>query len=188
MAITWRDAWGEHGAWAIVLSCYVAGLIISRPPSLAGYLLFPSVVLLTAGKGIAKKASRTGRGLAVLSLVGIVGVLTAVPAALSAPKVFILIAVLTVPFICVYFFFAKSVKVTRSLQVELYGVILLSSVSTLVIATSKSHGIKEALLVWPLFAVLFLPGVARAKLLKNQSMVLNFFPACENLFQSAPGA
>ena len=68
MAITWRDAWGEHGAWAIVLSCYAAGLIISNPPSLACYLLFPSVVLLTAGKGIAKKASRSGRGLAVLSL------------------------------------------------------------------------------------------------------------------------
>lgn len=185
MAITWRDFWGEHGAWAIVLSCYAGGLIISIPPSLAGLLLLPSVILLTGGKGIAKKAGRTGKGLVLLTLVGFFGILAAVPAALAAPIPFLLIAIMTLPFLVMYFFSAGSVAVIRSLAVELYGAVLLSSVTMLTIASSGAHDTKEALLAWLMFALLFMPGVVRAKLMKNRSMGLRITTAALAIAGSA---
>lgn len=172
MAITKRDIWGEHGAWAIVLTAWSAGLIVGRPPVSAGLLLLPAVFFFTAGKGIAQKARRSGRSIGLLAAFGFLGALCSVPAALAAPPVFIAVAFATIPFLVIYFFFADQPAVTRALGVELYGVFVLASVAMLVIAASHPRRTSAAVLAWPLFALLFTPGVVRARLLKKKTAAL----------------
>lgn len=168
--VRWRSSlkgiWGEHGAWAVVLSCYGAGLLIAWPPSIASLLLLFAIIFLTGGKGLAQKVRRTGRGWSLLIAFGLAGAASAGPTALAAPWGFFAVACLSLPFLGAYFLMAGSPKLTRSLVVELYGTALLGTVSSLVYLGSHPAGFREAAFAWPLFVGLFLPGVFRARLPK----------------------
>ncbi len=172
----WKDSlrgiWGEHGAWAVVLSCYAAGLIVVWPPKIASLLLLPAIVLLTGGKGLAQEVRRTGRGWTWLVLFGLMGGVCALPTALAAPWGFLAAACLSLPFLGVYFLMAGSPRLTRSLVVELYGTALLGTVSGLAYLGTRPASLREAALTWPLFTCLFLPGVLRARLPKAPSPLL----------------
>ncbi len=167
-----RGIWGEHGAWAVVLSCYASGVIIAWPPAAASILLLPAVVFLTGGKGLAQKVRRTGRGRIWLAIFGTAGVASVLPTAVVAPLGFAAVAALSVPFLGAYFLMAGSPRLTRSLAVELYGTALLGTVSGLAYLGSNPEDLKNAALAWPLFVCLFLPGVLRARLPKTPTVPL----------------
>jgi len=159
---TFRGIWGEHGAWAVVLTCYAGGFIIGWPPRSATISLLPAIVLLTGGKGLAQKVRRTGRGWIWLILFGLFGSAAALPTAIAAPRGFLAVTALSLPFLVLYFLMAGSPKLTRSLGIELYGTALLGTVSGLAYLGSRPGQLANAALAWPLFACLFLPGVLRA--------------------------
>ncbi len=167
-----RGIWGEHGAWAVVLSCYAAGLIIAWPPSPATILLLPGIVFLTGGKGLAQKVRRTGRGWPWLFIFGAAGIASVLPTAVKAPLGFAAVAALCAPFLGAYFLMAGSPRLTRSLAVELYGTALLGTVSGLACLGSNPGDLRNAALAWPLFVCLFLPGVLRARLPKTPTVLL----------------
>lgn len=167
-----RGIWGEHGAWAVVLPSYAAGLIIGRPPSVAALLLLPSVVLLTGAKGLAQRARRSGRGWPALIVFGALAGLSALPTALRAPRPFAAVAALAGPFLALYLWRADSPRWTRSLAVEVYGAALLGSAGALAILGSRPGAALDGGLAWATLASLFLPGVVRARLPKDPRVPL----------------
>ena len=95
--------WGEHGAWAMVLTSLGAGLVLGRPPSWQAWLLLPAGAFLTGTKGLAQITRRTGRGWGVLAGFALAGMACAVPTALAAPLPFAVVAAVAGPFAVLYF-------------------------------------------------------------------------------------
>ncbi|MGC8722270.1 MAG: YwiC-like family protein [Acidobacteriota bacterium] len=167
-----RGAWGEHGAWAVLLVSFGAGVILAWPAGHNYWLLLPSLSLLTAAKGMTQRARRTGRGWLGPSMAGILGTLLALPAVASAPVPYAVLALLAAPFLATYFSRADSPAWTRSLPVELYGTALLASSAGLGLLGPGRPGPRAALLAWLLVGSLFLPGVLRARLPKRPVPIL----------------
>jgi hypothetical protein len=162
-----RGIWGEHGAWAVVLPSYAAGVLMAWPPTPAALLLLPALVLLTASKGLAQRARRTGRGWGPLAAFVVSGLLCALPAALASPAVAGVVAAAAAPFAALYLWVADEPRWTRSLAVELYGTTLLASACGVAAAASGRVPVPAALLCWAAVGSLFPPGVLRARLGKS---------------------
>lgn len=161
--------WGEHGAWAMVLTSLGAGLVLGWPPSWQAWLLLPSAACLVGAKGLAQRARRKGGGWRLLASFGIAGCAFALPAALAAPLPFAVAAILIGPFSVVYFRFADSPRWTRSLFVEVAGTLLMATAGPLALAASRPSTPEDMMGLWAALGSLFLPGVLRARMRKDSS-------------------
>jgi hypothetical protein len=162
-----KGAWGEHGAWAMALTSLGAGLVLARPPALSSWLLLPSVVLLTAAKGLAQRARRTGDGYGLLAGFSCAGALFALPALVAAPLPFLAAGALIVPFGALYVWYSDSPRFTRSLPVELLGTCLVAAGGPLALAATCPAALSDVALTGMALATLFLPGVFRARVRKE---------------------
>ena len=167
-----RPAWGEHGAWAMGLTSCAAGIAMARSASPAIYLLLPSVALFIGAKGFIARYRRTRRGGVPAAVFGLLGLLCAVPAALQALPAYAAAAALAVPFSILYVLYADSPRWTRSLGVETAGSALLAGSASLPILAARPASLFEALLAGLFFALVFLPGVLRARIPKDPSPLL----------------
>ena len=176
-----KGAWGEHGAWAMALTSLGAGLVLARPPALASWLLLPSVVLLTAAKGLAQRARRTGDGYGFLVSFSCAGVLFALPALLAAPLPFVAVGIVIVPFGALYAWYSDSPRFTRSLPVELLGTCLVAAGGPLALAATHPAALSDVALSGVGLATLFLPGVFRARVRKEPTPLLRWVTAASAL-------
>lgn len=173
--------WGEHGAWAMVLTSLGAGLACGWPPSWQAWLLLPAVVLLTGTKGLAQIARRTGRGWVVLATFALAGAAFALPAVLAAPLPFASVAAIAGPFAVAYLWFAASPRWTRSLLVETIGVLLMATAAPLALAATRPSTPEDLVGFGVALGVLFLPGVLRARMRKDPSLVMRGLTAAAAL-------
>jgi hypothetical protein len=162
-----KGAWGEHGAWAMALTSLGAGLVLAWPPVLASWLLLPSVVLVTAAKGMAQRARRTGDGYGLLAVFSCAGALFALPAVVVAPLPFLAAGAIVAPFGALYAWYADSPRFTRSLPVELLGTCLVAAGGPLALAATHPAALSDVALTGMALATLFLPGVFRARVRKE---------------------
>jgi hypothetical protein len=167
-----RAAWGEHGTWVVALVSCGTGLLLARRPGWEGFLLLPGVALFTGAKGLATKCRRSGRGWAPLALFLSAGAACVAPAALASPLAALALALLVGPFSAFYFVFADSPRWTRALAVELAGTFLLASTSGFALLLARPEAFAEALSAWGFFGLTYLPGVLRARIPKDPSIVL----------------
>lgn len=181
MSLLPKGAWGEHGAWAMALTSLGAGLVLGHPPALASWLLLPSVVLLTAAKGLAQRARRIGSGYGLLAGYALGGTVFAIPALLAAPLPFIAAGAVIGPFGALYAWYSDSPRFTRSLPVELLGTCLVAAGGPLALAATHPQAPGDVLLFWAALATLFLPGVFRARLRKEPTLLLRCVTAAAAL-------
>lgn len=162
--------WGEHGAWALIFTSLFAGLVLARPPSWQAWLLVPAAALLTGTKGLAQVTRRTGRGWKTMASFALAGLACAVPAALAAPRTVAIVAALAGPFALLYFWFAASPRWTRSLLVEALGTLLMATAAPVAVSATRPSSLEDLVGLWAALGTLFLPGVLRARMSKDQAV------------------
>jgi hypothetical protein len=172
-----RPAWGEHGAWAVGLTSCAAGVAMARSPAPAVLLLLPGVALFVGAKGFISRWRRTGKGLLPAAVVGLLGLLCVLPAALRAPLAFGAAAAIVLPFSLLYAYYAGSPRWTRSLGVEVGGSTLLAGSAAFPILAARPLAEMEALLAGLFFVLVFLPGVLRARIPKDPAPLLRSLAA-----------
>ncbi len=169
----------------MVLTSLGAGLAVVWPGALAPWLLLPCVVLLTGAKGMAQRARRTGSGYGPLAFLALAGGSCALPAVLASPIPFVIAALLVAPFAWLYVLHAASPAWTRSLLVEVLGALYAALGGPLALAAGRPGAYLDAACLWGALAVLFLPGVLRARMRKDASAALRWATAVSALLGAA---
>ncbi|MEJ2215130.1 MAG: hypothetical protein P8099_00815 [Gemmatimonadota bacterium] len=161
--------WMEHGTWATLWTAFGFGVLVAWPPT---WVTAATLVGLSAVAAAKVLAVRVHRG-QVSGWVPMGCLLTAcaalIPLLRSAPYFVIAAGAAGALFLAVYFRASRSPQWTRTLPVELMGVVLMSAAAGLSVLSSRPDATREAALVWGLSAALFVPGVPRAKLLKART-------------------
>ncbi len=185
MSVLPKGFWGEHGAWAMVLTSLGAGLAAAWPAAFVPWLLLPCVVLLTGAKGMAQRARRSGSGYGPPAFLALAGGSCALPAVLAAPVPFLIAALLVAPFAWLYVLHAASPAWTRSLPVEVLGALYAALAGPMALVAGRPGAPMDAACLWAALAVLFLPGVLRARMRKDSSSALRWATAGSALLGAA---
>jgi len=167
-----KTAWGEHGTWVILLTSFGMGLVLSRPPS---WVTAPTLLGLCAfavAKVMAVRVRRREAGAALLLALAGLACLGLVPVLVRAPVFVVGLGGVGLPFFALYLYEAREPRWTRRLPVEFAGAALLSGAAGLAVLASRPTALSDALWATAAAAALFLPGMLRARLLKESGWAL----------------
>lgn len=172
LATTLRAAWSEHGTWAILLTAFALGALAALPPSWVTLSTLLGLAGFAVTKSAAARVWRTREGWLSLLPWGAVSAAAMVPLLLLAPAFVLTVGLLGVPFLALFAWEAKEPRWTRTLPVEFAGTLLLCTAAGLAFLSAKPHAGLDAPLAAGAAAALFLPGVPRARLLKEGGWAL----------------
>jgi len=162
-------AWLEHGTWATLWTTFGFGVLVAWPPTWVTAATLVGLSAVAAAKVLVARVHRGQMGRWALSTYLVVGGAGMVPLLLSAFSFVLPVGVAGAGFLAVYFQASRSPQRTRTLPVELTGIVLMSSAAGLAVLSAEPAAVGGAALAWGLSAVLFAPGVPRAKLLKSRT-------------------
>lgn len=162
-----RWAWLEHGTWAVLWTAFVCGALVAWPPTPTTAATLVGLSALAAAKVLAPRVHRGQLAPFVLWACVLAGGVALSPLLWAAPLAVIGVGAVGGPFLAIYFRGARSFRWTRSLLVELSGVLLMSSAAGLAVLSSRPRALATAGFASLLVAALFMPAVPRAKLLKT---------------------
>lgn len=107
----------------------------------------------------------------MLALLGIAGL---APLLFNATLPLSVLGLIAAPFAALFVFEADDPKWGRTIAVETAGVAILSASAALAVLSTRPMSVKDAALAACASSALFLPGVARARLLKGGSSYQRF--------------
>lgn len=171
-ALKW--AWLEHGTWGVLWTAFACGALIAWPPTPTTAATFLGLSALAAAKVLVPRVHRGQLTPQVLGACILVGGAGLSPLLWAAPLAVVAVGAVGGPFLAVYLRGAQSFQWTRSLAVELSGVLLMSSATGLAVLSSRPGALATAALASLLVAALFVPAVPRAKLLKTRKAGLRW--------------
>lgn len=161
--------WLEHGTWATLWTAFAFGVVVGWPPRWVTAAALAGLSAIAAAKVLAVRVHRGQvSGWVPLGCL-LAGGFALLPLLLSAPVFVLVVGVSGAVFLAVYFRGSRSPQWTRTLRVELAGLVLMSAAGALAVLASKPHAVWEAAVVWGVSAALFAPAVPRAKLLKART-------------------
>lgn len=169
---TARLAWAEHGTWAILWTSFALGMLAAIPPTWLTASTFAGLSALAAAKVLLTPARQGRLSLITVLCLGVLAGLGILPLFLAAPMALLILGALAAPFAALYAWEAADPKWTRTLGVEVAGIALLASSSGIAVLAARPHHVLDAGMASLAAAVLFLPGVPRARLLKVPTMGL----------------
>jgi hypothetical protein len=161
--------WLEHGTWATLWTTFGFGVLVAWPPAWATAATLAGLSCLAAAKVLAVRIHRgqVSRWVPVGWLLA--GAAALLPVLISAPLFVAAVGAAGAAFLAVYFRGSSDPRWTRTLPVELVGVVLMSAAAGFAVLASRPNAVTQAILAWATSAVLFVPGVPRAKLLKART-------------------
>lgn len=169
---TLRLAWSEHGTWAILWTSFGLGLLVAWPPGWVTASTFAGLSALAAAKVLLTPARQGKVPLGATLFPGVAAGLGLLPLLLAAPLPLLVLGLVAAPFVSLYAWEAKDPKWTRTLGVEGAGIVLLASSAGLAILAARPNHLLDAGVASLAAAALFLPGVPRARLLKQPTTAL----------------
>lgn len=164
---TLKIAWNEHGAWAILLTAFGLGVLVALPPTWISLSTLLGLSGFAVTKTLAVRVWRSDEGWLHLLLWTAFSGCALLPLLLAAPYFVFGVGAIGLPFLALFAWEALAPRGTRTLPVEFFGTLLLSSSAGLALLAAQPHGYWDALLVSGAAAALFLPGMPRARMLKE---------------------
>jgi hypothetical protein len=161
--------WLEHGTWATLWTALGFGGLVAWPPTWVTASTLAGLSAVAAAKVLAVRVHRGQVDGWVPIGCLLAGTAALLPVLHSAPSFVLVVGVAGALFLAVYFRASRSPQWTRTLPVELAGVVLMSAAAGFAVLSSRPDAMREAVLTWGLSAALFVPGVPRAKLLKART-------------------
>jgi hypothetical protein len=164
--------WLEHGTWAILWTSFGFGVLVAWPPTWITAATLVGVSAVAAAKVLVVRIHRGQVSGSIFMGCLLLAAAASLPLLLSAPWFVMTVGAAGAAFLTVYFRASRSVRWTRTLFVELAGVVLMSSTAGLAVLSARPDAVRSAAIAWGLSAVLFGPAVPRAKLLKAPTVAL----------------
>lgn len=167
LTATLKTAWSEHGTWAILLTAFALGALCAPPPTWTTLATLLGLCGFAVSKSLAARVWRLREGWVALGLWSCAAALALLPLFLASPLFVLGVGALGCPFLALFAWEAKEPKWTRTLPVEFVGTLLLAASAGLALLAAAPHAAADALLVSGAAAALFLPGMPRARMLKE---------------------
>ncbi|MCG6986795.1 MAG: hypothetical protein LJF06_01210 [Gemmatimonadetes bacterium] len=171
-ALKWT--WLEHGTWAVLWTAFACGALVAWPPTPTTAATLVGLSAFAAAKVLVVRVHRGQLAPRVLAALVLAGGAALSPLLRAAPLAVIGVGAAGGPFLWIYFRGARSFRWTRSLLVELSGVLLMSSAAGLAVLSSRPHALATAGFASLLVAALFVPAIPRAKLLKSREAAMRW--------------
>lgn len=176
VAQSWRKhfkwVWLEHGTWATLWTAFGFGALVAWPPTWVTAATLGALSVVAAAKVLAVRVHRGQVRVRVLIGCLLAAAAALVPLVRAAPSFVVPVGAAGALFLAFYFRASRSPQWTRTMPVEITGVVLMSAAAGFAVLSSRPDALREAALVWGLSAALFVPGVPRAKLLKARTTSL----------------
>ncbi len=165
-------AWSEHGSWAILLTSFGMGTLAAWPPRPATASVFVGLCALTAAKVLYVPARQRRVSAWLVYGLALLGASAFIPLFLSAPLAISAAGLAAAPFAALFAWEADTPKWGRAIPVEAAGVALLSASAGLAMLACHPGAAADAALATGGCAALFMPGVPRARMIKESTAAL----------------